>query len=238
MACDESLMARAEREGVGILRLYSWSSPAITFGRNESLVGRFDRAALTESGFDLVRRPTGGRALLHMNELTYAVAVPLRSMDSWRPVYDAINHTLCIALHAIGVDARVVGDTEFPALPPANALCFASPSPGELVVDGAKIVASAVWRDRRSFLQQGSILIDGDQAPLEALATRDAISVGAVATLRNCGVTASFDDLAAAMVSTFSNEREVTDATADMQVQRDAGLRVNHFRDMDWLWRR
>jgi lipoate-protein ligase A len=238
MACDEALMARAHQEGVGILRLYSWSHPAITFGRNEALLGRFDRSALEASEFELVRRPTGGRALLHVHELTYAVAVPLPSGHSWRPVYDAINQKLRDALVALGVRARIVGDGEFPALQPAGALCFAVPSTGEIVVDDAKIVASAVWRDQGSFLQQGSILIDGDQGPLESLTNFGALPSGAVATLRSCGVSAGFDELATSIVTAFAGGTVVIDMSDDVQMQRDAELRVNHFREQHWLWRR
>ena len=77
MALDEALVHHAHRQSVGILRIYSWSRPAISFGRNEVLKGRFDPSRLAASDFDLVRRPTGGRALLHVHEVTYAVALPL-----------------------------------------------------------------------------------------------------------------------------------------------------------------
>lgn len=238
MALDEALMERARHADAGFLRTYAWSAPAISFGRNEVLRGRFDRAQLESSDFDLVRRPTGGRALLHVHEITYAVALPLHAGIAWRRAYDAVNHFLCAALRRLGVPAQVVDTASGTALPPVDALCFTAPAAGEIVVDGAKLVASAVWRDRNVFLQQGSILTQGDQEPLRNLAGAESLPLGAIATLAACGAPTDYDSVVNALHNTLAAQATVIDATADDELQRDAALRVNHFRDSSWLWRR
>ncbi len=224
--------------GIGVLRIYSWSQPAVSFGRNEALNGRFDRSELENSGYDLVRRPTGGRALLHAHEITYAAAIPLPAGRSWRGAYDSINLILCRALTSLGVPAHIVADNEGIVLPPAAALCFTAPSAGELVAGGAKLVASAVWRDRESFLQQGSILVSGDQEPLRKLSGLAPEMVGQVATLSGCGVSCDFDTVAEALVSALRETATVTTCGPDELKQRVPASRVSHFGDPDWLWRR
>lgn len=238
MAADEALLSSACDDGCAVLRLYSWSKPAISFGRNETLRGRFDPATLAASGFDLVRRPTGGRALLHVDEVTYAVALPVDEGTGWRAAYDSINRLLCRSLERLGVAARIVGDDEGASLPPSHALCFTAPAAGEIVVDGAKLVASAVWRDRRSFLQQGSILVSGDQEPLRALGGLDAAMVGRIATLRACSAPSDFGSVADAVIAALAETCDVTVCAPDSTLQRHTELRVHHFRDPSWLWRR
>src|SRR6185312_6462234 len=78
MAMDEALMAHAARTGQWVLRVYAWSSPTLSFGRNQRALGAYDRARLAERGIDVVRRPTGGRAILHDREVTYSVVGPVR----------------------------------------------------------------------------------------------------------------------------------------------------------------
>jgi lipoate-protein ligase A len=238
MAFDEALMARAHDEDVAIVRVYSWSAPSISFGRNETIRGRFDERRLAASGHQLVRRPTGGRALLHVHEVTYAIALPLPANIGWRSAYDAVNRVLHRALHQLGVQARIVRDDEAAIVPPRGALCFASPAAGEIVVNEAKLVASAVWRDRTAFLQQGSILVDGNQDALQALSGLDAAMVGPVATLRSVGASQDFDSVANALESALSESTNVVCVQPDARLQRDAELRVTHFRDSSWLWRR
>src|SRR5215207_3150452 len=76
MALDEALMARARRTGETVLRVYGWSRPTLSLGRNQRAAGLFDERALAERGVGVVRRPTGGRSLLHHREVTYSVTAP------------------------------------------------------------------------------------------------------------------------------------------------------------------
>ena len=73
MALDEALMTYARETGSWILRVYSWSTPTLSLGRNQTARGGYDVEALAKRAIDVVRRPTGGRAILHDHEITYAV---------------------------------------------------------------------------------------------------------------------------------------------------------------------
>ena len=76
MALDEALMSRARRSGETVLRVYGWAAPTLSFGRHQRALGEYDEAALLRAGVGVVRRPTGGRALLHDREVTYSVTAP------------------------------------------------------------------------------------------------------------------------------------------------------------------
>jgi lipoate-protein ligase A len=240
-ARDDVLLARARVTGEELIRLYGWQEPAISFGRNERVDGRFARDRARAAGLDVARRQTGGRALLHHRELTYAIAGPTTVDDTLRATYVRLNSILAGALRRLGVAAEVT--TESPALPD-GAPCFAIPSPGELVVAGRKLVASAQWREASAFLQHGSILIDDDQ-PLLGQAVDDAYTLPPVpppATLRSLlAHVPSLEDLAGALAAVIT---EAT-GTAPGRIAPDALLgdadvrvRAEHYRDPAWTWRR
>src|SRR3954466_12069034 len=77
MALDEALMARAIETGEWVLRVYSWATPTLSLGRNQTARGRYDLGRIRERGLGVVRRPTGGRAILHDREITYSVTAPV-----------------------------------------------------------------------------------------------------------------------------------------------------------------
>lgn len=166
-ALAESVSARAGTESVeAVLRLYQWDSPTISFGRNEPTRGVYDPARARAAGVDLVRRPTGGRAVLHDAELTYAVVLPVRALGGARATYREINTALVHALHQLGamVEVAAVPDGGMPGL--AAGPCFQSPADGEVVASGRKLVGSAQARIGKAFLQHGSIILSGDQSLL------------------------------------------------------------------------
>src|SRR5439155_1096456 len=91
MAMDDALLDEADASGRAFLRLYRWSPPCLSFGRHEPAASRYDRAAIARLGLDVVRRPTGGRAVWHEHEVTYAVAAPVAVFRSLRDTYRAIH---------------------------------------------------------------------------------------------------------------------------------------------------
>src|SRR4051795_5168163 len=109
MALDEALMDRARCTGGWVLRVYGWCRPTLSLGRNQTARGLYDREALAAQGVDVVRRPTGGRAILHHREITYSVTAPLGALAApgapVRATYARINRLLLAGLHALGVDA-------------------------------------------------------------------------------------------------------------------------------------
>jgi lipoate-protein ligase A len=240
MALDVALMDRAAESGESVLRIYQWARPTLSLGRNQAARGRYDLQRAAEHGLDFVRRPTGGRALLHHREVTYSVTAPLRVGLSLRESYARINRLLIEGLRRLGVDVRVAAP-EGRELPPGDAPCFETPSAGELVLDGRKLVGSAQWRDERALLQHGSILIDDDQALVASLLREPVAAPPPPATLRAAmGRAPDADEVAGAI---FDAARTLEDARA-RPLAVDAALMMAveraraHFADDAWTWRR
>jgi len=167
MALDHAL-ALALPPGEGVVRIYGWHPPTISFGRNEPARGRYDPAAARRAGISFVRRPTGGRAVLHDAEVTYAVVAPVRAFGSLRAAYRTINRGLIAGLRSLG--APVAEALEGPSLPPDAGPCFRAPAPGEVTAAGRKLVGSAQARIGTHLLQHGSLILRGDQSRLARLA--------------------------------------------------------------------
>src|SRR5437763_16835908 len=132
MAVDAALLERADRMGEAFLRLYRFDPPCLSLGRNEA-AGGYDRAAIARLAIDVVRRPTGGGAVWHQHELTYAVAAPIATFGSLRVAYHTIHERLATALRSLGAGATLA--LRRPP-PPSTALhrpasCFAMPVEGE-----------------------------------------------------------------------------------------------------------
>ena len=171
MAIDQALLDEADRTGSSFLRLYRWSPPCLSFGRNEPAATRYDRAAIERLGIDVVRRPTGGRAVWHDAEVTYAVAAPVAAFGSLRDSYRAIHARLATALRDLGVPAELNADPGH-RTPLDGGACFANAVGGEVIVNGRKLVGSAQVRQGAAFLQHGSILLDGSQDVVAAVSRR------------------------------------------------------------------
>lgn len=131
MAVDQALLDRvaALQDGTACLRLYRWNPPCLSFGRHEPALARYDRAAIERLGLDVVRRPTGGRAVWHQHEVTYAVVAPIAVFGSLRSSYLAIHRRLARALRSLGVRAALATGRE-PAPGHAAGPCFRAPGGG------------------------------------------------------------------------------------------------------------
>ena len=240
MALDDALMARAARTGESVVRVYGWSAPTLSFGRHQKAAGVYDERRLSAQGIEALRRPTGGRALLHHREVTYSVTAPVTSAAALSDDYLAINALLVSALRSLGVHATQA-DSHGRSLRPGVAPCFAEPAHGELVVDGRKLVGSAQWRDAGALLQHGSILLDDDQSRIPSLMREPAAPPPPPATLREIlGTTPSFDEVADALRDAVreSLDSAVAEMSIDAEVQRAADERVAHYLDPEWTWRR
>lgn len=181
MATDQALLEAVAAGAPPILRLYRWGPPTLSFGRNQPAAGLYDEAAAGARRIAFVRRPTGGQAVLHADELTYAVIAPVAVVGRPRDAYRRINEALVSGLRAVGVAAEVAGRaavgsgvTDKPAHTHARsrgwaAACFREPAEGEVVVGGRKLVGSAQRCEGRVILQHGSVLVSGSQAAAEEL---------------------------------------------------------------------
>lgn len=237
MAVDAALMDRARETAEGVVRVYAWARPTLTFGRNETVCGRFDPKTLETRGYDAVRRPTGGRVLLHDGEVTYSVTMPATDDEPLRAVYMRINQLLGAAIARLGVSA--IEAPRRKELRPGQGACFAAPSAGELVVGGQKLVASAQWREAGALLQHGSILLEDRQGDLVALADGDIDPPAPAAALSaSLGRTVTRDEVTAAL-------REQLEADWGPAYPLDAGelntgveAHRAQFADPKWTWRR
>ena len=252
MALDNALFETARARGTGVWRTYAWATPTISFGRNEATRGAFDAMSIDAAGLDAVRRPTGGRALLHADEVTYSVTVPINERTAWSAVYAAVNAILLRAIRSLGVDAVLVERTNAPSIRPDGPVCFDRPAMGEIAVGGAKLVGSAVWRDHGAFLQHGSILLR-DRQPLlldamcpSQLAVRTAseVTLPSAASLDACLVPppswhAVANALEAALrVEVTSRGGAVVDDSEPLVDPSILDRHTMHYTDPSWLWRR
>lgn len=241
MAADHAV-ARALRPGEGVLRFYGWARPTVSFGRNEPARGLYDPGAAEREGVGFVRRPTGGRVVLHDDELTYAVAAPLRAWGGLRDAYLTINHGLVRGLRALGVPAELAGPPEGGEPPLSAGPCFQRPSEGEVVAHGRKLVGSAQARITRSLLQHGSLILGGSQDPLARIGPEAAAEAGAPPTsvVGLLGRRPSLDELVDALVSGLEEELggrwERDDRRPEERLERRR--LESRYRSAEWTWRR
>ena len=240
MALDDALMSRARRTDEWTLRVYAWSAPTISLGRNQSALRHYDRDRIRRRGLAVVRRPTGGRAILHHREITYSVTGPAAAAGTERESYVRINRLLVTALNKLGVDARVAPRRERARLPDATP-CFEVPAEGELTFEGRKLAGSAQWRSDGALLQHGSVLVGDDQTQLDDFALAPAPEIPAPATLFEAmGRAPSLDEAANAFEDAV-RDLEDPAATAlriDDELRARASALVVQYSDDSWTWRR
>jgi lipoate-protein ligase A len=172
MAVDEGLFLEAVSPGtLPVLRFYTWSPPAVSLGRFQDKERAVNAEACQQRGFDIVRRITGGRAVLHCNELTYSVIARTDSdlfPNEILGTYKVIAAGLLAGLSGLGITAEMVSRSGRHAGMVKSSTkehaCFSSPSWYEILVMGRKIIGSAQRRVGGAFLQHGSILIGYDPA--------------------------------------------------------------------------
>jgi len=206
MAIDAELLDRADGTGASFLRLYRFDPPCLSLGRNEP-AARYDHTEIARRGLDVVRRPTGGRAVWHEHEVTYAVAAPLAAFGSLRNAYHTVHERIAAALRSLGADATLA-----PHQPPPSgrvdqpASCFATPVGGEVLVAGRKLVGSAQVRKRSAFLQHGSILLDGSQEVVTAISRKPQAASAETTLARALGRPVTFEEVADAIVAAWGDE--------------------------------
>jgi lipoyl(octanoyl) transferase len=164
MAADEAILEACGRnESLPTLRLYAWDPPCISIGYAQPF-DDVDLARLQMVGWELVRRPTGGRAVLHTDELTYSIIAPInepRVAGSVLESYNRLAKAIVEAFHLMSLSVEMKernpagsGNT--------NPVCFEVPSTYEITVGGKKLVGSAQARRKDGVLQHGSLPLAGD----------------------------------------------------------------------------
>ena len=177
MALDEALLEwNSQGKFPPVIRFYGWNPATLSIGYFQKVEKEIDMEAVRKQNIGFVRRPTGGRAVLHEHELTYSVIVSEAHPAMPKTVteaYRVISEGILKGFHQLGLDAyfavpKTEADRE--ALKsPHSAVCFDAPSWYELVVEGRKVAGSAQTRQKGVILQHGSILIDVDEDKLFSL---------------------------------------------------------------------
>lgn len=221
MAIDEAILnAVAEEISPPTLRFFAWDPATLSLGYGQPIAD-VDQERLKQRGWGLVRRPTGGRAILHTDELTYSVTAPMeepRVVGSVVESYRRLSSGLLAGLQRLGLSARA--DPKDPAAtsrapdgtPIVNPVCFEVPSDYEITADGRKLLGSAQVRKRGVVLQHGTLPLWGDitrilDGLVYADAERESLRArvrSRAATLTDIGIRASWEDAADAMAHGFS----------------------------------
>jgi len=165
MAIDEAMLVGVNRGTTPpTVRVYAWDPPTVSLGYAQRIENELDLEAVRRSGFGVVRRPTGGRAVLHAGELTYSVVGPAGEGPLGRSImeaYEAIARALAAGLRRLGVEVELAQvASEAIGRDGASPPCFASAGRYEIVVGGRKLIGSAQRRVGRGVLQHGSLLMD------------------------------------------------------------------------------
>jgi lipoate-protein ligase A len=222
MQLDESLVRRLQEDHlVPILRIYGWKPYAVSLGYNQP-ESDFDLEKIQSEEMEIVRRPTGGKAILHANELTYSVVTPLGTKGP-REMYRFINEGLLRGLEILGVEAELTDkDDAFSSLykEPASVPCFASSAKSEIKYHGKKLVGSAQRRYGNIILQHGSLLLGPEHLMISKFLAphimdyRDTIEeqllLHTIDVKSILGETAGFDDAALAVKQGFEKALDIT----------------------------
>jgi lipoyl(octanoyl) transferase len=219
MAVDESIL---DTMGTGAslptLRLYAWEPACLSLGYAQPLTD-VDLPRLQARGWEVVRRPTGGRAVLHTDELTYSVIAPPDESHVAGTVlesYRRLAQALVQALNLLSVPVQVNENPSAPRTANPNPVCFEVPSTYEITIGGKKLVGSAQARRKEGVLQHGSLPLGGDLTrilqvlafPDEASRTRAAERLLSRATTVESALArqVSWDEAAQAFISAFTTE--------------------------------
>jgi len=165
MALDEAILEAVSRgESLPTLRLYAWEPPCISLGVAQS-IHDVDLKRLRTKRWDLVRRSTGGRAILHTDELTYAVIAPIDNPHVAGGVLESYRHLsagLVAGLQHMGMSVEIEPEKQLTEDERGNPVCFQAPSAYEITVKQRKLLGSAQVRRRFGILQHGTLPLKGD----------------------------------------------------------------------------
>jgi len=236
MALDQGLLDLARGTSAGFLRLYRWDPPCLSFGRNEPALRRYDHARIERLGLDVVRRPTGGRAVWHATELTYAMAAPLASFGSAPRAYRAIHLLLATALAQVGIETDLAPAPGQP-VSLGSGPCFSRAVGGELLVGNRKVVGSAQLVEGGAFLQHGTLQLEDTQSVVRELSGIGTPAPGgsswaSSSRLGFAELTEAVSQAARAWPGAWS------EIDADSPIRQAAAAHEGRFRSPEWTWRR
>jgi len=253
MAIDETLLESvSQNHSLPTLRLYAWEPPCLSIGYAQPC-SDVDKPRLNQHGWDWVRRPTGGRAILHTDELTYSVIAPLsepRVSGGVLESYQRLSKALLTALHSLKIPAEA-----HPINPASNSqgngpVCFEVPSNYEIVVGGKKLIGSAQARRHKGVLQHGTLPLWGDLTRItrvlafsdeqnrEEAASRLLFHATTVEAI--LGYKILWESAAQAFIAAFQTELNidlVQDDSSEQEIKRTEQLVEEKYSHYSWLER-
>jgi lipoate-protein ligase A len=259
MALDEALLEWHSQGEIGpVLRFYEWEPATLSVGYFQSVEKEIDLDVVKQLGLGFVRRPTGGRGVLHEHELTYSVIVSEEYPDMPETVteaYRVISGGLLKGFRNLGLNAEFsVPETvkqNADLRNPKSGVCFDAPSWYELVVEGKKVAGSAQTRQKGVILQHGAILLSLDEDKLVSLfkfkserlreRTRLALPKKAVAIDRLTHRTISVDECADAFAKGFEDalDMQLEPLTlTDAQLAKVKEIEEQKYANDEWTFRK
>jgi lipoate-protein ligase A len=239
MALDEVLLESALRDGIATLRFYRWSEPTLSLGYFQRLA---DRNSHTRSrACPIVRRTTGGGAIVHDQELTYSLAIPASSPLARHSevLYRLAHESLIDALASWGIHSKKIGASDDGHCEKKNKdkkpgeesfLCFERLGCGDVAIDRFKVCGSAQRRSHGAILQHGSVLLGTSTAATELPGIRELADV-----------TVHENELIAAWRPRLSQRLNLRTLAADWtpeELQSARSLTTSRYANPDWTGKR
>ncbi|HSF32749.1 MAG TPA: lipoate--protein ligase family protein [Candidatus Tectomicrobia bacterium] len=258
MATDEAILdVFGAAGGLPTLRFYAWFPPALSLGYGQPIASNIDLTQCRALGIDVVRRPTGGRAVLHDHEVTYSVVLSAddrRAASGVLACYLTISQALIRGLFYLGIVAEVLPLRRAALLPSddASAVCFATPSSYEVAVAGRKVIGSAQRRAHGVIMQHGSVPLSWDLDKMRAVFGPSSLASRSdpeaqeyhprMTSLREAGGRVyDYAEVVAALTRGIAEtwEVELTQGELTSEERRLSDhLRATKYRSETWTWHR
>jgi lipoate-protein ligase A len=257
MAVDEALLeVFAAEGGPSTVRFYTWCPPALSLGYGQPIASDIDLTQCQALGIDVVRRPTGGRAVLHDHEVTYSVVISAddpRLTSGVLAAYLMISQALIRGLAYLGITAALLPLQRGPLLPSdrVSPVCFATPSSYEVAVRGRKIIGSAQRRAHGAIMQHGSLPLSWNLKRMQAVFGRSPLDSRSaqgepdyrlqMTSLQEAGGRAyDYAEVVAALTRGLAETWEVELVPGQLtpaECQLSAHLRATKYYSEAWTWR-
>jgi len=219
MATDRAILtACGEGKAPPTLRIYGWQQPTVTTGYSQNSVRDLDMSRCRSMRIPVVSRPTGGRALLHDNELTYSLVAPIphpRFPSNLRAAFQVVSEALLISLGKMGIQDAAMANTRGASGNERSPSCFSLLNHCEITVNNKKLIGSAQRRKSGSFLQHGSLWMECDRELMNSLfrfdlpQTREAnlkiLERNTITLNQLCGREVRFEEVAQAFQKGFQS---------------------------------
>lgn len=253
MALDEAVLESvSSRTSLPTIRLFFWQPPCVSLGHAQTCKN-LDLQTIEKHGWSIVRRPTGGKAILHTDEITYSVIAPAddpRVKGSVLESYRSIARVLLETLRNLGIQANADNVYSGDQTSRQKPVCFETPSNYEITVDGKKIIGSAQMRRFEVMLQHGAIPLSGDLTRInnailwendQKHAEADQRLLAHATTLENIlGKEFSFNDVQTSLIASFERLWNISllyQESASDEISRALILMKEKYENPEWTFR-